>query len=125
MWRGHSCLPRRDSSRCPAPCVETSLDAAGPSARATPPLPASLNNLVICHVYLFPASHIFQRVLARRDFVVADDQGIASALLVRQLHRALQLSFRRELDADSGAAQIAREHTRMAERGFAERRDEQ
>ena len=52
-----------------------------------------------------------------RDLVVADDEGIASALLVRQLHRALQLSFRRELDADSGAAQIAREHTRMAERG--------
>src|SRR5439155_27329776 len=76
-------------------------------------------------VYLFAGLHVLQRVLTRRNLVIADEQRVAGALLVRQLHRARQLSFRRELDTEADAAQVARQDTRVAERGIAERRDEQ
>src|SRR2546428_6735867 len=44
-------------------------------------------NFRCADVFLYAGLHVLQRILARGDFVIADDQGIPRAELVGQLHR--------------------------------------
>src|SRR5438552_4172529 len=85
----------------------------------------TLRDFGCAHILLHACLHVLQRVTSRGNFIVANNQRVSRAKLVGQLHRPLELSFYRQLDAEAGAAKVPRQQAHVTERRFSQRRDEQ